>query len=90
MSVLAANKQNDICNGGDLAALTAAVEQAYYVRQSIQLITAAMEQTWYNNRYGYSRQRWSKLGTTIETVTHGGDGANLRLPKVKRVIRNSE
>ena len=56
MSVLAANKQNDICNGGDLAALTAAVEQLKY-----------------DNRYNYSRQRWSKLGTSIDTVTHGSD-----------------
>ena len=79
MSVLAANKQNDICNGGDMAALTAAVEQLKYdnrynysrqrcgaslVQRSIRLLTAAMEQTWYINRYGYSRQRWSKLTTT--------------------------
>ena len=73
MSVLASKtKRNDLRNGSDMAALTAAVKRTL-VRQI--LLTAAI---------------WGKLGTAIDTVTHGSDGANLRLPKVKRVIRNNE
>ena len=65
-----------------MAALTAAVEQTY---ATIDTVThgSDMEQTWYSDRYGYSRQRWSKLGTAIDTVTHGSDGASL----VQRSIR---